>query len=85
MNDGLRACEEALTRLMKGEPVVSKHVGLSLKKITASIVSLEAGFDRGYLKNPADYICLFWRRLSHAVMMKTRDMEKPAGISRSTI
>jgi len=50
MNDGLRACEEALTRLIKGEPVVSKHVGLSLKKITASIVSLEAGFDRGYLK-----------------------------------
>lgn len=50
MNDGLRACEEALTRLMKGEPVVSEHVGLSLKKITASIVSLEAGFDRGYLK-----------------------------------
>lgn len=27
-----------------------EHVGLDLSKITASIVSLEAGFDRGYLK-----------------------------------
>lgn len=47
---GLGACEEALQRLLVGKPVVPKHVGLDLSKLTASIVSLEAGFDRGYLK-----------------------------------
>jgi hypothetical protein len=47
---GLVACEEALQRLLDGKPVVSEHVRLDLSKLTASIVSLEAGFDRGYLK-----------------------------------
>lgn len=47
---GLLECEEALQRLLEGRPVVAKHVGLSRSKITASIVSFEAGFDRGYLK-----------------------------------
>jgi hypothetical protein len=50
MNSGLIACEGALQRLVDGKPVVSAHVGLDLSKITASVVSLEAGFDRGYLK-----------------------------------
>ncbi|QXI11266.1 hypothetical protein [Pseudomonas zeae] len=49
-SNGLSACEEALQRLLVGKPVVPKHVGLDLSKLTASIVSLEAGFDRGYLK-----------------------------------
>ncbi|SFP19592.1 hypothetical protein [Pseudomonas borbori] len=47
---GLGACEEALQRLLVEKPVVPEHVGLDLSKLTASIVSLEAGFDRGYLK-----------------------------------
>lgn len=47
---GLYACEEALQRLLAGNPVVPEHVGLDLSKLTASIVSHEAGFDRGYLK-----------------------------------
>jgi len=47
---GLGACVEALQRLLDGKPVVPEHVGLDLSKLTASIVSLEAGFDRGYLK-----------------------------------
>lgn len=47
---GLGACEEALQRLLAGNPVVPEHVSLDLSKLTASIVSLEAGFDRGYLK-----------------------------------
>ena len=47
---GVGACEEALQRLLIGKPVVPEHVGLNLAKLTASIVSLEAGFDRGYLK-----------------------------------
>ncbi|MFG0918846.1 hypothetical protein [Pseudomonas fulva] len=47
---GLGVCEEALQRLLIGKPVVHEHVGLDLSKLTASIVSLEAGFDRGYLK-----------------------------------
>lgn len=49
-NKGLIACEEALQRLLDGKPVVPAHVGLDLSKLTASIVSREAGFDRGYLK-----------------------------------
>lgn len=47
---GLSACEDALQRLLDGKPVVPEHVGLDLSKLTASIVSHEAGFDRGYLK-----------------------------------
>lgn len=49
-NNGLVACEEALQRLLDGKPIVPEHVRLDLSKLTASIVSLEAGFDRGYLK-----------------------------------
>ncbi|RMP24731.1 hypothetical protein [Pseudomonas coronafaciens] len=48
--NGLGACEEALQRLLDGNPIVPEHVSLNLSKLTASIVSLEAGFDRGYLK-----------------------------------
>lgn len=48
--NGLAACEEALQRLLDGKPILPAHVGLDLSKLTASIVSLEAGFDRGYLK-----------------------------------
>lgn len=47
---GISACEEALQRLLEGMPRVPAHVDLDLTKLTASIVSLEAGFDRGYLK-----------------------------------
>jgi hypothetical protein len=47
---GLGACVEALQRLLDGKPIVPEHVGLDLSRLTASIVSLEAGFDRGYLK-----------------------------------
>ncbi|WP_426810440.1 hypothetical protein ABOC32_06295 [Pseudomonas sp. WOUb67] len=50
LGSGLIACVEALQRLLTGKPIVSAHVGLDLSKLTASIVSLEAGFDRGYLK-----------------------------------
>lgn len=50
LKNGLVACEGALERLLDGKPVVPAHVGLALSKLTASIVSLEAGFDRGYLK-----------------------------------
>lgn len=47
---GLAACEDAFKRLMDGAPVVSEHVGLDASKVTAGVVSVEAGFDRGYLK-----------------------------------
>ncbi|MGY8832340.1 MAG: hypothetical protein ACKVIS_22925 [Pseudomonadales bacterium] len=50
MSKGVGACEEALQRLLEGKSFVPEHVGLDLSKLTASIVSLEAGFDRGYLK-----------------------------------
>lgn len=47
---GIIECEEALQRILDGKPVVSSHVGLDFSKLTASIISHEAGFDRGYLK-----------------------------------
>ena len=47
---GIRECEQALERLLSGRPEVSAHVGLPRNKITACVVSVEAGFDRGYLK-----------------------------------
>lgn len=50
-SDGLRACEEAFERLVSGSPLVSAHVGIPAKKVTSGIVSVEAGFDRGYLKS----------------------------------
>lgn len=48
--EGVIACEAALQRILDGKPFVSDYVGLDLSKLTASIVSHEAGFDRGYLK-----------------------------------
>lgn len=47
---GLAACEAALERLLEGRPLVHSHVGMGISKITAGVVSYEAGFDRGYLK-----------------------------------
>lgn len=47
---GLQTCVEAFERLKAGSPHVKSHVGLSRERITAGIVSVEAGFDRGYLK-----------------------------------
>lgn len=47
---GIEICEEAFERLVNGRPNVPEHVGIEPSKITAGIVSVEAGFDRGYLK-----------------------------------
>lgn len=47
---GLRSCQDALQRILDGNPLVAAHVGLDLSQLTASMVSYEAGFDRGYLK-----------------------------------
>lgn len=48
--DGLELCIEAFQRLVEGAPILAAHVGLHKSKITAGVVSVEAGFDRGYLK-----------------------------------
>lgn len=48
--NGLAKCYEAFERLKAGKPFVAAHVGLDGTKITAGIVSFEAGLDRGYLK-----------------------------------
>lgn len=47
---GIDKCRAAFERLKAGEPHVAAHVGLDPTKITAGVVSVEAGFDRGYLK-----------------------------------
>ncbi len=48
--NGVEVCREAFERLKAGTPHVAAHVGLDPLKITAGIVSVEGGFDRGYLK-----------------------------------
>lgn len=47
---GVALCAEAFERLKAGAPIVPAHVGLPASKTTSGIVSVEAGFDRGYLK-----------------------------------
>lgn len=47
---GLDQCVDAFERLKAGQPRVIEHMGIAKSKITAGIVSVEAGFDRGYLK-----------------------------------
>jgi hypothetical protein len=47
---GLDKCVAAFGRLKEEQPLVDAHRGLSPTKITAGVVSVEAGFDRGYLK-----------------------------------
>lgn len=48
--DGLERCREGFQRIKAGKPQVAAHIGLDPTKVTAGIVSVEAGFDRGYLK-----------------------------------
>jgi hypothetical protein len=47
---GVLACAEAFERLKLGAPQVAKHIDLPATQITAGVVSVEAGYDRGYLK-----------------------------------
>lgn len=50
----LQDCYEALERLVKGCPRISDFSGIELSQITNSIVSQEAGHDKGYIKNNRD-------------------------------
>ena len=47
---GLQRREEALERLVSGQPHLADHVGVKRGDITPARVSIEAGFDKGYLK-----------------------------------
>lgn len=47
---GIDRCREGFERIKAGTPRVAAHVGLDPTKVTAGIVSVESGFDRGYLK-----------------------------------
>lgn len=47
---GLQRCEEALERLLSGRPHLADNVGVKRGDITPAMVSVEAGFDKGYLK-----------------------------------
>lgn len=51
---GLERCEEALERLISGQPHLAHHVGVKRGDITPAMVSIEAGFDKGYLKRSRD-------------------------------
>ncbi|MGI2014544.1 hypothetical protein [Shewanella oncorhynchi] len=48
--NGLDECYEAFERLKAGRPNLERFAGITPDKITASVVSQEAGFDSGYLK-----------------------------------
>lgn len=50
VSTGIVACEAAFERLKSNTPRLAVHVNLDPQKITAGVVSVEAGFDRGYLK-----------------------------------
>lgn len=52
--NGLDRCWAAFERLKEGKPEVDEHLNLSPSKITKSRVSVEAGFDAGYLKSSRD-------------------------------
>lgn len=47
---GVEACFKALERLQTGVPTVSDFIGVTPNLITPAMVSVEAGFDKGYLK-----------------------------------
>lgn len=47
---GIKNCEEALQRLLDGNPYVARHIGVESNDITSAMVSVEAGYDKGYLK-----------------------------------
>lgn len=49
-SSGISECYAAFERLKARCPRSTKFIGLSLDKITASVVSQEANFDSGYLK-----------------------------------
>lgn len=51
---GVLACEMALERLITGNVQISGHVGINKENITPSTVSVEAGYDKGYLKRSRD-------------------------------
>ena len=47
---GLKKCEEALDRLLNHCPVNSQFSAIKANDITPAMVSVAAGFDKGYLK-----------------------------------
>ncbi|WP_052678378.1 hypothetical protein [Moritella viscosa] len=51
MSAGLKRCLEALERMKQNTPLVSKFKDLPRDRVTLSVISQEAGFDSGYLKN----------------------------------
>ncbi len=50
-SNGILLCEQAFERLKAGKPKVLLTTNYQLDCITSSLVSQEAGFDSGYLKN----------------------------------
>ncbi|HAS3611739.1 hypothetical protein [Vibrio cholerae] len=50
MKTGLEKCLDALERIKKNTPNLNKFADLPRNKVTAAVISQEAGFDSGYLK-----------------------------------
>lgn len=50
MSEGVDKCVAAFERLKLGMATQSRFLGMPSHKITAAVVSSEAGFDSGYLK-----------------------------------
>lgn len=77
MSDGLQRCIAAFERLKLGQPQQTRYVGIAPDKITAAVVSAEAGFDSGYLKRsrrqhlPLILQIEAYRNAEHAVATST--------------
>lgn len=82
-SSGVLLCEQAFERLKTGKPKVLLYNGYQLDSITPSLVSQEAGFDPGYLKNSREN----HRALIHEIsQFKTREgLRTPEGKKRILI
>jgi len=52
---GIDLCDEAFIRLKNGTALNPKFKGIAPSDITPSVVSIEAGFDKGYLKSSREH------------------------------
>jgi len=83
-SDGVKTCEAAFERLKTGCPVIPAHVGIDGSKITAGIVSVEAGFDRGYLKRSrGSHLPLIARIEAYRIECSTTSNSKALQIKRA--
>jgi hypothetical protein len=73
---GLVACEEALERLTSGKPKVVKSSDSENCEITPAMVSVEAGFNKGYLKRSRKHHEHILTKISNLLKNETDEESK---------